>query len=167
MLATIQVLEEELKNYKKRVSFLEQYITYLNSDSLDVDGNVITTKFEDIDKAYRLENELSFKKSLIKQRESQIKQITEQEELKVKAAEQMPELIEKSKEVYNRMLDDLDKLKKAKKTKEIKDAIKMVEMQVDEVSDLIDGIEARLNEAKGDSILNDFRQINNILKLRE
>ena len=58
-------------------------------------------------------------------------------------------------------------IKKAKKTKEIKDAIKMVEMQVDEVSDLIDGIEARLNEAKGDSILNDFRQINNILKLRE
>ena len=167
MLATIQVLEEELKNYKKRVSFLEQYITYLNSDSLDVDGNVINTKFEDIDKAYRLENELSFKKSLIKQRESQIKQISEQEELKVKAAEQMPELIEKSKEVYNCMLDDLDKLKKAKKTKEIKDAIKMVEMQVDEVSDLIDGIEARLNEAKGDSILNDFRQINNILKLRE
>ena len=123
MLATIQVLEEELKNYKKRVSFLEQYITYLNSDSLDVDGNVITTKFEDIDKAYRLENELLFKKSLIKQRESQIKQITEQEELKVKAAEQMPELIEKSKEVYNGMLDDLDKLKKAKKTKEIKDCL--------------------------------------------
>lgn len=167
MLATIQVLEEELKNYKKRVSFLEQYIIYLNSDSLDVDGNVLNKKFEDVDKAYRLENELSFKKSLIKQRESQIKQITEQEELKVKAAEQMPELIEKSKEVYNGMLDDLDKLKKAKKTKEIKDAIKMVEMQVDEVSDLIDGIEARLNEAKGDSILNDFRQINNILKLRE
>ena len=79
----------------------------------------------------------------------------------------MPELIEKSKEVYDAMLDDLDKLKAAKKTKEIKEAIKMVEMQADEVSDIIDGIEERFNSEDHKAILNDFRQIHNILKLKD
>ena len=79
----------------------------------------------------------------------------------------MPKLIDKSKEVYDMMLDDLDKLKKSKKTKEIREAIKMVEMQVDEVSDLIDGIHERYRCRNYEQILNDFRQINNILKLKD
>ena len=78
----------------------------------------------------------------------------------------MPELIEKSKEVHDTMLDDLNKLKASKKTKEIREAIKMIELQVDEVSDLIDGIVARYESKNYKQILNDFRQINNILKLK-
>jgi len=65
------------------------------------------------------------------------------------------------------MLDDLLKLKKSKKTKEIREAIKMVEMQVDEVSELIDGVQKRYVSRNYGQILNDFRQINNILKLKD
>jgi hypothetical protein len=65
------------------------------------------------------------------------------------------------------MLDDLHKLKRSKKTKEIKEAIKMVEMQIDEVSDLIDGIQKRFVDKNYSQVLNDFRQINNILKLKD
>ena len=167
MLATIQVLETELDNYKKRVNFLRQYIQHLTQHTTNMNGDVVYESLDDVDKAYRLQNELDFKNVLIKQRESQIKQVQEQEQLKQKAIEEMPELIDKSKVVYDAMLDDLDKLKKAKKTKEIKEAIKMVEMQSDEVSDIIDGIEDRFNNDDYKNVLNDFRQINNILKLKE
>ena len=167
MLATIQVLETELENYKKRVNFLRQYIQHLTQHTTNMNGDVVYESLDDVDKAYRLQNELDFKNVLIKQRESQIKQVQEQEQLKQKAIEEMPELIDKSKVVYDAMLDDLDKLKKAKKTKEIKEAIKMVEMQSDEVSDIIDGIEDRFNNDDYKNVLNDFRQINNILKLKE
>tara|TARA_R110002012_G_scaffold152094_1_gene312020 strand:- start:2242 stop:2745 length:504 start_codon:yes stop_codon:yes gene_type:complete len=167
MLATIQVLETELDNYKKRVNFLRQYIQHLTQHTTNMNGDVVYESLDDVDKAYRLQNELDFKNVLIKQRESQIKQVQEQEQLKQKAIEEMPELIDKSKVVYDAMLDDLDKLKKAKKTKEIKEAVKMVEMQSDEVSDIIDGIEDRFNNDDYKNVLNDFRQINNILKLKE
>ena len=167
MNATLKVLEEELENYKVRVNFLKQYIDHLTQYTTNANGDRVYESLESVDKAYRLENELGFKKALIKQREEQIQQIKEQDELKLKAIEEMPELIEKSKEVYDAMLDDLDKLKAAKKTKEIKEAIKMVEMQVDEVSDIIDGIEERFNSEDRKAILNDFRQIHNILKLKD
>jgi len=167
MLATIQVLETELDNYKKRVNFLRQYIQHLTQHTTNMNGDVVYESLDDVDKAYRLQNELDFKNVLIKQRESQIKQVQEQEQLKQKAIAEMPELIDKSKVVYDAMLDDLDKLKKAKKTKEIKEAVKMVEMQSDEVSDIIDGIEDRFNNDDYKNVLNDFRQINNILKLKE
>ena len=167
MLATIQVLETELENYKKRVNFLRQYIQHLTQHTTNMNGDVVYESLDDVDKAYRLQNELDFKNVLIKQRESQIKQVQEQEQLKQKAIAEMPELIDMSKVVYDAMLDDLDKLKKAKKTKEIKEAVKMVEMQSDEVSDIIDGIEDRFNNDDYKNVLNDFRQINNILKLKE
>jgi hypothetical protein len=79
----------------------------------------------------------------------------------------MPDLIQKSKEVHDAMLDDLYKLKSAKKTKEIREAIKMIDMQIDEVSEIIDGISIRYSNVDYKNILNDFRQINNILKLKE
>ena len=141
MLATIQKLEEELENYKKRVNFLKQYIEHLTQYTVNSKGDNVYKSLDDVDKAYRLQNELDFKNSLIEQRKAQIKQISEQEELKDKAIKEMPDLLEKSKEVHDMMLDDLYKLKSSKKTKEIKEAIKMVEIQVDEVSDLIDGIQ--------------------------
>ncbi len=166
MKATIETLEKELENYEKRVNFLTQYIKHLTEHTTNMNGDLVYRSLDDVDKAYRLENELDFKKFLIHQRKGQIKQINEQEELKVKALEQMPELIEGSKVVYNNMLDSLDKLNKApKKTKEIKDAIKMIEIQSDEVSELIDGIEERFNNSDKDSVLNDFRQLNNILRI--
>ena len=167
MLATIQKLEEELENYKKRVNFLKQYIEHLTEHTVNSKGDIVYNSLDDVDKAYRLQNELDFKKSLIIQRESQIKQVNDQEELKKKAVIEMPKLIEKSKEVHDMMLDDLYKLKASKKTKEIREAIKMVEMQVDEVSELIDGIQERYRCRNYDQILNDFRQINNILKLKD
>jgi len=167
MLATIQKLEEELENYKKRVNFLRQYIEHLTKHSVNSKGDIVYNSLDDVDKAYRLQNELDFKKSLISQREAQIKQVNDQEQLKTKAIAEMPKLIEKSKEVHDMMLDDLYKLKASKKTKEIKEAIKMVEMQIDEVSELIDGIQERFIAKKYDQILNDFRQINNILKLKD
>jgi hypothetical protein len=166
MLATIQKLEEELENYKKRVNFLKQYIEHLTQYTVNSKGDNVYNSLDDVDKAYRLQNELDFKKSLIEQRKAQIKQISEQEELKDKAIKEMPDLLEKSKEVHDMMLDDLYKLKSSKKTKEIKEAIKMVEIQVDEVSDLIDGIQERYQSKNFQQILNDFRQINNILKLK-
>ena len=166
MLATIQKLEEELENYKKRVNFLKQYIQHLTEYTVNSKGDIIYKSLSDVDKAYRLQNELDFKKSLIDQRKAQIKQVNEQEQLKKKAISEMPELIEKSKEVHDTMLDDLNKLKASKKTKEIREAIKMIELQVDEVSDLIDGIVARYESKNYKQILNDFRQINNILKLK-
>ena len=157
MLATIQKLEEELKNYKKRVNFLKQYIEHLTQYTVNSEGDNVYKSLDDVDKAYRLQNELDFKKSLIEQRKAQIKQISEQEELKDKAIKEMPDLLEKSKEVHDMMLDDLLKLKSSKK---------MVEIQVDEVSDLIDGIQERYSAKNFQQILNDFRQINNILKLK-
>ena len=166
MLATIQKLEEELENYKKRVNFLKQYIEHLTQYTVNSKGDNVYNSLDDVDKAYRLQNELDFKNSLIEQRKAQIKQISEQEELKDKAIKEMPDLLEKSKEVHDMMLDDLYKLKSSKKTKEIKEAIKMVEIQVDEVSDLIDGIQERYKSKNFQQILNDFRQINNILKLK-
>jgi hypothetical protein len=166
MLATIQKLEEELENYKKRVNFLKQYIEHLTEYTVNSKGDNVYKSLDDVDKAYRLQNELDFKNSLIEQRKAQIKQISEQEELKDKAIKEMPDLLEKSKEVHDMMLDDLYKLKSSKKTKEIKEAIKMVEIQVDEVSDLIDGIQERYQSKNFQQILNDFRQINNILKLK-
>tara|TARA_B100000482_G_C12451065_1_gene236973 strand:+ start:17 stop:520 length:504 start_codon:yes stop_codon:yes gene_type:complete len=166
MLATIQKLEEELENYKKRVNFLKQYIEHLTQYTVNSKGDRVYKSLHDVDKAYRLQNELDFKNSLIEQRKAQIKQVNEQEDLKDKAIKEMPELIDKSNEVHDMMLDDLDRLNKSKKTKEIKEAIKMVEMQIDEVSDLIDGIQERYNNKNFNQILNDFRQINNILKLK-
>ena len=167
MLATIQVLETELDNYKKRVNFLKQYIEHLTQHTTNMNGDVVYNSLEDVDKAYRLQNELDFKKVLITQRENQIKQVNKQEDLKKKAIKEMPDLIEKSKEVHDAMLDDLYKLKSSKKTKEIREAIKMIDMQVDEVSDIIDGIVSRFDNNTNESILNDFRQINNILKLKD
>jgi len=167
MLATIQVLETELENYKKRVNFLRQYIEHLTKHTTNMNGDVVYDSLDDVDKAYRLQNELDFKNVLIKQRESQIKQVKEQEQLKEKAIEEMPDLIQKSKEVHDAMLDDLYKLKSAKKTKEIREAIKMIDMQIDEVSEIIDGISIRYSNVDYKNILNDFRQINNILKLKE
>lgn len=162
MLATKTKLQEELDSYKNRVDFLKKFTNFIFTNEYASE----LEEFESHDKGYRLQNELAFKMTLIKQREAQLKQIDDKEALEVKAAKEMPKLIEDSKEVYDSMLTDLETLKKSKKTKEIREAIKIVELQIDEVSDLIDGIESRFEANDKLSLLNDFRQIHNILKLK-
>ena len=162
MLATIQALEQEKENYEKRVEFLDKYVNYLRTNEYLEEEE----QFNALDKAYRLQNELTFKKSLIKQRESQLKQINEQEELKKKCVEELPVKLEDAKVSYDKMLDDLEKLEKTpKKTKDLKEAIKAISLQADQVSELIDGIEERFNSKDHDHITNDFRQLVEIIKL--
>jgi chromosome segregation ATPase len=162
MLATIQALEQEKENYEKRVEFLDKYVNYLRTNEYLEEEE----QFNALDKAYRLQNELTFKKSLIKQRESQLKQINEQEELKKKCIEELPVKLEDAKVSYDKMLDDLEKLEKTpKKTKDLKEAIKAISLQADQVSELIDGIEERFNGKDHEHITNDFRQLVEIIKL--
>lgn len=161
MLATIDVLKTEKENYIQRVEFLEGYINFLNEK---YSNNKEFWEYQD--KAYRLQNELDFKKQLINQRESQIKQIEEQEALKAKCIEELPANLESAKVSYDKMLDDLEKLEKTqKKTKEIKEAIKVIGLQADQVSELIDGIEERFNNKDFKHVINDFRQLGEIIRL--
>lgn len=162
MLATIQVLKTEKTNYEERVKFLEKFINYLRTNEYLEEEE----QFNALDKAYRLQNELDFKKQLIDQREGQIKQIEEQEALKAKCIEELPSKLEEAKVSYDKMLDDLEKLEKTpKKTKEIKEAIKMISLQVDQINEMIDGIESRFNKEDFKHILNDSRQLHEIIKL--
>jgi len=155
MLATIEVLEKEKVEYQERVDFLKNYIIYLENED----------NYESKDKAYKLSKELNFKESLIIQREQQIKQAKEQEELKKKCIEEFPSVLDKAKEAYNTMLDDLEKVKKAKKTKEIVEFKKNLEAQIDKTDVLIEGIEARFDKDNDhNSVINDFRQLHEIIK---
>lgn len=162
MLATIDVLKTEKENYLERVKFLEKFINHLRTNEyLEEEEH-----FNALDKAYRLQNELDFKKQLITQREGQIKQIEEQEELKAKCIEELPSKLEEAKVSYDKMLDDLEKLEKTqKKTKEIKEAIKVIGLQADQISEMIDGIEERFNNKDFKHVINDFRQLGEIIRL--
>ena len=62
MNATLKVLEEELENYKVRVNFLKQYIDHLTQYTTNANGDRVYESLEGVDKAYRLQNELGFKK---------------------------------------------------------------------------------------------------------
>jgi DNA repair exonuclease SbcCD ATPase subunit len=162
MLATIDVLKTEKENYAQRVEFLTKFINYLQTNEYLEEEERLNA----LDKAYRLQNELDFKKQLINQRESQIKQIEEQEALKAKCIEELPANLESAKVSYDKMLDDLEKLEKtAKKTKEIKEAIKVIGLQADQVSEIIDGIEERFNNKDFKHVINDFRQLGEIIRL--
>ena len=162
MLATIDVLKTEKENYTQRVEFLTKFINYLQTNEYLEEEE----RFNALDKAYRLQNELDFKKQLINQRESQIKQIEEQEALKAKCIEELPANLEAAKVSYDKMLDDLEKLEKTtKKTKEIKEAIKVIGLQADQVSEIIDGIEERFNNKDFKHVINDFRQLGEIIRL--
>ena len=162
MLATIDVLKTEKENYSQRVQFLSKFINYLQTNEYKEEEE----RFNALDKAYRLQNELDFKNQLIIQREAQIKQIEEQEALKEKCIEEMPDKLEEAKSSYNKMLDDLEKLEKTpKKTKQIKEAIKVIGLQADQISEIIDGIEERFNNLDFEHVINDFRQLGEIIRL--
>ena len=156
MLATVEVLEKEKLEYQDRVDFLKKYIEYLENQDT----------FEDQDKAYRLSKELNFKESLIIQREQQIKQANDQEELKKKCIEEMPDLIYKAWLVVQNMVVDIDSLKTKKRNKKENEFFKALKDQKEQVDTILRGIDARFN-ANPDypELINDFRQVHEIIKL--
>ena len=162
LLATLSTLKKEKEEYTQRVAFLDKFIEKINNNEYSNELD----ELEWLNTAYKLEKERDFKKSLIEQREIQIKQAEEQLELKKQAVEETPGLIEDAKESYNTMLDDLDKLKKGKRTKEVNEFIKKLEAQVDQTDTILDNIEVRFNEnPEHKHLLNDFRQLHEIVKL--
>jgi chromosome segregation ATPase len=226
MLATIQVLKTEKTNYEERVKFLEKFINYLRTNEYLEEEK----QFNALDKAYRLQNELDFKKQLIDQREGQIKQIEEQEQLKDKCIEELPSKLEEAKVSYDKMLDDIEAIenndnfipfesslnillnklsiynsdlnallssresgdfknlsKLDAQIKSTRSKISKIESElenakkspyfeayvmknqlikyVDQYSGIIDGIESRFNKEDFKHILNDSRQLHEIIKL--
>ena len=97
LLATLSTLKKEKEEYTKRVAFLDKFIEKINNNEYSNELD----ELEWLNTAYKLEKERDFKKSLIEQREIQIKQAEEQLELKKQAVEETPGLIEDAKESYN------------------------------------------------------------------
>jgi tRNA U55 pseudouridine synthase TruB len=162
MLATIDVLKTEKENYAQRVEFLTKFINFLQTNEYLEEEE----RFNALDKAYRLNNELGFKKQLIDQRDWQIGQVEEREALEAKCIEEMPSKIEDAKVSYDKMLDHLELLEKSpKKTKEIKEGIKLMNKEAKQISKLIDGIEERFNNKDFKHVINDFRQLGEIIRL--
>lgn len=163
LLATVQVLQKEKEEYEERVEFLASYVQLLRTNTYEDEFE----RLEALDKAYRLEKELGFKKQLIAQRSEQIDQVIERQELKIKAVQETPELIEKAKKVYDSMIDDLEDLNKQKKTKELMKFKKNLETNIDQVEVMIDHIEKRFEEnPEHKGLLNDFRQLHEIIKIK-
>lgn len=161
--ATLSALEKELKDYQVRVEFLQRFLDKIDESYKDKDT---LEAFEAINKAYEYQKEIDFKKSLIKQREAQIKQAKEQVKLKEQAVKEFPDVLDKAKEAYNTMLDDLEEVKKQKKSKEQANFKKGLESQIDQVDTMLEGIEKRFyDNSDHKQLLHDFRQLHEIIKL--
>ena len=159
-LATKEVLVEELTRFNERVKFLDEFIQELEKWSL-----------EEKNRAYGLNNERSLKLSLIDQREKQIKQIEEQEELKAVASKEIPELIGDCEGVVNQLTNDIDTLKKSKplkveaKKQKLQELDKLIDMRA-QIKTILESIQTRfLNNSSHNEILNDFRQLQEIKKV--
>jgi len=162
MLATLSSLEKELTDYQERVDFLNNYVTFLRTNEYKEEHE----RYEAHDLAYTLSKEIDFKKSLIIQREAQIKQAKEQVKLKEQAVKEFPDALDKAKEAYNTMLDDLEDVKKQKKSKDQVNFKKGLESQIDQVDTMLEGIEKRFTDnTDHKQVLNDFRQLHEIIKL--
>jgi len=162
MKATIEKLKEELENYEERVSFLTGYIHFIRVNEYSDE----MLRLDALDKAYSLQNELDFKTRLIEQRKNQIKQIEEQDKLKEKAIQEMPEILDRASDVFNEMVKDLDTLKKGKRNKDVNNMISILEQQISQADEIIDGIDARISNEDYSQVLNDFRQLHNIINLK-
>jgi len=162
MLATLSALEKELTDYQERVDFLNNYVTFLRTNEYKEEYE----RYEAHDLAYTLSKEIDFKKSLIIQREAQIKQAKEQVKLKDQAVKEFPDALDKAKEAYNTMFDDLEEVKKQKKSKDQVNFKKGLESQIDQVDTMLEGIEKRFTDKPDHKqLLNDFRQLHEIIKL--
>jgi len=161
--ATLSTLEKELKSYQVRVEFLQEYLDKINES---YGGKKTLEAFEAINNSYEFQKEIDFKRSLIKQREIQIKQAKEQVKLKEHAVNEFPDALDKAKQAYNTMLDDLEDVKKQKKSKEQANFKKGLEGQIDQVDTMLEGIEKRFyDNPDNKQLLNDFRQLHEIIKL--
>jgi len=168
-LATLEVLKKELVKFKDRKEFLDKWIGLLETNEYETDYE----RFEALDMAYKLKNERDTKEVLIQQREGQIKQIEQQEELKEKASTEFPDLLEKAQDVYEQIFLDLEALKAHKPlNKEAKqqklNAIKDLNNTYEVVGIMLEGIEKRYNDdPKHKELLADFRQLGDIVKINE
>ena len=163
LLATLQTLEKELKDYTKRVEFLDSFIEKINNNTYESELD----EFEWLNTSYKLEKERDFKNNLIKQREIQIKQAKEQEELKKSCIKEFPEVLENAKSAMMTIVGDLEGLaKKKKRTKEENDTLKALKHEIDQNTTIINGCIARFeNNNEHSHIINDFRQLHEIIKL--
>lgn len=161
--ATLSALEKELKSYQVRVDFLQRYLDKIDESYKDKDT---LEAFEAINNAYEYQKEIDFKKSLIKQREVQIKQAKEQEELKVKCIEEFPDVMNKAYEAHSQMAKDIKVLKSAKRNKEENDFLKGLLSQEEQTGVMLDHIKLRFNKDNNHKqLINDFRQLHEIIKL--
>ena len=168
-LATLEVLKKELVKFKDRKEFLDKWIGLLETNEYETEYE----RFEALYMAYKLKNERDTKEVLIEQREGQIKQIEQQEELKQKASNEFPDLLEKAKEVHSQMFVDLEALKAhkplSKDEKQHKlNAINDLKNTIEVVKLMLEGIEERYESDKlHKELLADFRQLGDIVKINE
>lgn len=168
-LATKKVLEKELEVFKSRIEFLNKWMTEIRNKDYQTDYD----SFSALNELYKLENERDFKATLVSQRVSQIENINQQEDLKIKASKELPDLINKSELVLEQVRADLIALKSSKPLK--KDAkeqrlngIKVISLQIDQIDSIITGcIERYKTSNTHTQLLADFRVLNEVLKLKK
>ena len=133
-LATKKVLEKELEVFKSRIEFLNKWMIEIKNKNYETEYD----KFSSLNELYKLENERDFKATLVSQRVSQIETISNQEELKIKASKELPDLINKAEIVLEQVRADLIALKTSKPLKkEAKEqrlnGIKMITLQIEQI----------------------------------
>jgi chromosome segregation ATPase len=165
-LATKEVLAKELKRYQERVEFLDKWIELIKTNEYETDLD----RFESENRIYSLQGERDFKQSLIEQRESQINQINQQEELKKKVVEEFDSKLDEALKKRNQIAEDLEKVKKIVVPKDQKknkaSEVKNMENLLDQVDTIYNGIEDRYNaDNNHESLVNDFRQLQEIINI--
>lgn len=168
-LATKKVLEKELEVFKSRIEFLNKWMTEIRNKDYETDYD----SFSALNELYKLENERDFKSTLVSQRLSQIENINQQEDLKIKASKELPDLINKAELVLEQVRADLIALKSSKPLKkeakkDRSDGIKMISLQIEQIDSIITGcIERYKTSNTHTQLLADFRVLNEVLKLKK
>ena len=168
-LATKKVLEKELEVFKSRIEFLNKWITEIRNKTYETDYD----SFSALNEVYKLENERDFKATLVSQRVSQIETINQQEDLKIKASKEIPDLINKAEVVLEQIRADLIAVKTSKPLKkeakkDRSDGIKMISLQIEQIDSIIMGcIERYKTSNTHTQLLADFRVLNEVLKLKK
>ena len=168
-LATKKVLEKELEVFKSRIEFLNKWITEIRNKDYETDYD----SFSALNELYKLENERDFKATLVSQRVSQIENINQQEDLKIKASKELPGLINKAELVLEQVRADLIAVKSSKPLKkeakkDRSDGIKMISLQIEQIDNIIMGcIERYKTSNTHTQLLADFRVLNEVLKLKK
>ncbi len=168
-LATKKVLEKELEVFKSRIEFLNKWITEIRNKTYETDYD----SFSALNEVYKLENERDFKATLVSQRVSQIETINQQEDLKIKASKELPDLINKAEVVLEQIRADLIAVKTSKPLKkeakkDRSEGIKMISLQIEQIDSIIMGCIERYKASNTHTqLLADFRVLNEVLKLKK